>query len=92
MNSNPYRSCFPDLAHSSPSMVGAMQALGALHLANTTDGSSRNTHFQQAMSKYGEVVKLFRDRYARPREGLGMTDFATCLLLCLFEVSCTNES
>ncbi|OQE23702.1 hypothetical protein PENSTE_c008G01528 [Penicillium steckii] len=86
MNSNPYRSCFPDLARSSPSMVGAMQALGALHLANTTDGPSRNTHFQQAMSKYGEVVKLFRDRYTQPSEGLGMTDFATCLLLCLFEM------
>lgn len=87
MNTNPYRSNFPDLARSSPSMVGAMQALGALHLANTSVGPPRNKHFQHAMSKYGEVVKMFRDRYSQPKEQLGMTDFATCLLLCLFEVS-----
>ncbi|KAJ5089089.1 hypothetical protein N7532_007773 [Penicillium argentinense] len=94
MNTNPYRSCFPDFARSSPSMVGAMQALGALHLANTSVGPPRNKHFQHAMGKYGEVVKLFRDRYTQPSEQLGMTDFATCLLLCLFEVSkgrCTND-
>ncbi|KAJ5688880.1 hypothetical protein N7462_003272 [Penicillium macrosclerotiorum] len=86
MNTNPYRSYFPDFARSSPSMVGAMQALGALHLANTSVGPQRNLHFQQAMGKYGEVVKLFRDRYAQPSQHLGMADFATCLLLCLFEM------
>lgn len=86
-NLNPYRSYFPDFARSSPSMVGAMQALGALHLANTSVGPQRNRHFQQAMGKYGDVVQLFRARYARPSQQLGMTDFATCLLLCLFEVS-----
>ena len=86
INTNPYRRHFPDFARSSPSMVGAMEALGALHLANTSVGAQRNSHFQQAMSKYGEVVQLFRARYARPSQELGMTDFATCLLLCLFEV------
>ncbi|KAJ5113961.1 hypothetical protein N7456_002495 [Penicillium angulare] len=86
MNQNPYRNYFPDFARSSPSMVGAMQALGALHLANTTIGPHRNSHLQQAMRKYGEVVQLFRARYARPSQQLGMTDFATCLLLCLFEM------
>lgn len=86
MNANPYRSYFPDFARSSPSMVGAMQALGALHLANTSVGAQRNRHFQQAMGKYGEVVTLFRDRHAQPSQHLGMADFATCLLLCLFEV------
>lgn len=92
MNTNPYRSNFPDLARSSPSMVGAMQALGALHLANTSAGTSRTKHFQHAMSKYGDVVKMFRDRYAQSGgEHLGMTDFATCLLLCLFEVSRINR-
>ncbi|KAJ5586749.1 transcriptional regulator family: Fungal Specific TF [Penicillium hispanicum] len=85
-NANPYRSYFPDFARSSPSMVGAMQALGALHLANTSVGPHRNRHFQQAMGKYGEVVQLFRSRYAQQSQQLGMTDFATCLLLCLFEV------
>lgn len=86
ININPYRSYFPDFARSSPSMIGAMQALGALHLANTSVGADRNKHFQQAMGKYGQVVKMFRDRYALPGGQLGMRDFATCLLLCLFEV------
>ncbi|KAJ5992195.1 hypothetical protein N7451_007919 [Penicillium sp. IBT 35674x] len=86
INTNPYRRHFPDFARSSPSMVGAMEALGALHLANTSVGPQRISHIQQAMSKYGEVVQIFRGRYARPSQQLGMTDFATCLLLCLFEM------
>ncbi|KAJ5104421.1 Protein of unknown function DUF3468 [Penicillium alfredii] len=86
ININPYRRYFPDFARSSPSMANAMQALGALHLANTSDGHQRNRHFQQAMGKYGEVVKTFRGRYADRSQQLGMTDFATCLLLCLFEM------
>ncbi|KAJ5673193.1 hypothetical protein N7507_002320 [Penicillium longicatenatum] len=86
INTNPYRRHFPDFARSSPSMVGAMEALGALHLANTSAGRQRISHIQQAMSKYGEVVQIFRSRYARPSQQLGMTDFATCLLLCLFEM------
>jgi hypothetical protein len=91
ININPYRSYFPDFARSSPSMIGAMQALGALHLANTSVGAERNQHFQQAMGKYGQVVKIFRDRYALPNGQLGMRDFATCLLLCLFEVRAIVE-
>ncbi|KAJ6155767.1 hypothetical protein N7470_006333 [Penicillium chermesinum] len=62
INANPYRSYFPEFARSSPSMVGAMQALGALHRANTSTGPERNKHSQQAMGKYGEVVQLFRSR------------------------------
>lgn len=85
-NANPYRTHFPDFARSSPTMVNAMQALGALHLANTSVGSQRNRHFQQAMGKYGVVVKGFRARYSDPSQQLGLTDFATCLLLSLFEV------
>ncbi|KAJ5182519.1 transcriptional regulator family: Fungal Specific TF [Penicillium capsulatum] len=85
-NLNPYRIHFPDFARSSPSMVGIMQALGALHLANTSVGPQRNRHFQQAMGKYGDAVQLFRARYVQPSQQLGMTDFATCLLLCLFEM------
>lgn len=91
INPNPYRSYFPDFARSSPSMIGAMQALGALHLANTSVGAERNQHFQQAMGKYGQVVKIFRDRYALPNRQLGIRDFATCLLLCLFEVRAVVE-
>lgn len=86
INMNPYRTHFPDFAHTSPSLANAMQALGALHLANTSPGPQRNTHFQQAMGKYGEVVKAFRTRYVNPAQQLGLSDFATCLLLCLFEV------
>lgn len=85
-NANPYRTLFPDFAKSSPTMINAMQALGALHLANTSEGSQRDKHFQKAMGKYGLVVKGFRARYADPSQQLGLTDFATCLLLCLFEV------
>ncbi|KAL4888615.1 fungal-specific transcription factor domain-containing protein [Aspergillus ambiguus] len=85
ININPFRNCFPDLAHSSPSMASAMQALGALHLANTSSGHHRNAHFQQAMGKYGEVVRSFRTRYTQPDQ-LQLTDFATCLLLTLFEM------
>ena len=87
ININPYRRYFPDLARESPSMASAMQALGALHLANTSRGQQRITHFQQAMGQYGEVVKSFRTRYTQPTHQLGLTDFATCLLLSLFEVS-----
>ncbi|KAJ6002258.1 hypothetical protein N7522_007485 [Penicillium canescens] len=83
---NPYRAYFPDFARSSPTMINAMQALGALHLANTATGTQRNKHFQQAMGKYGTVVKGFRARYVDPSQQLGLTDFATCLLLCLFEM------
>ncbi|KAJ5512431.1 hypothetical protein N7463_001983 [Penicillium fimorum] len=85
-NANPYRTHFPDFARSSPTMANAMQALGALHLANTSVGPQRNRHFQEAMGKYGVVVKGFRARYSDPSQQLGLTDFATCLLLSLFEM------
>ncbi|KAL4929731.1 Zn(II)2Cys6 transcription factor [Aspergillus undulatus] len=84
-NVNPFRRCFPDVSHSSVSMASAMEALGALHLANTSTGQTRNVHFQHAMAKYGDVVKTFRTRYEvdqRPR----LPDFVTCLLLALFEM------
>lgn len=86
INVNPYRRYFPELARESPSMASAMQALGALHLANTSRGQQRVTHFQQAMGQYGEVVKSFRTQYTQPAHQLRLTDFATCLLLSLFEV------
>ncbi|KAJ5319002.1 hypothetical protein MYU51_012683 [Penicillium brevicompactum] len=85
-NANPYRTMFPDFAKSCPTMINAMQALGALHLANTSEGSQRDKHSQTAMAKYGLVVRGFRARYADPSQQLGLTDFATCLLLCLFEM------
>lgn len=87
ININPYRRYFPELARASPTMANAMQALGALHLANTSRGQQRNLHFQRAMGKYGEVVKSFRTRYTQPDQNLQLTDLATCLLLSLFEVS-----
>lgn len=86
ININPYRRYFPELARDSPSMASAMQALGALHLANTSRGQQRIEHFQQAMGSYGDVVKTFRTRYTQPNTQLRLTDFATCLLMSLFEV------
>lgn len=85
-NINPFRAHFPDLARDSPSMVSAMQALGALHLSNTSGGQLRVSHFQQAMGSYGDVVKSFRAKQ-QPDRQVQLTDLATCLLLCLFEVS-----
>lgn len=87
ININPYRRYFPELARESPSMASAMQALGALHMANTSRGPQRIGHFQQAMGQYGEVVRSFRTQYTQPAHQLRLTDFATCLLLSLFEVS-----
>ncbi|KAL4918403.1 fungal-specific transcription factor domain-containing protein [Aspergillus aurantiobrunneus] len=84
-NINPFRRCFPDFSQSSLSMASAMEALGALHLANTSAGQQRNVHFQHAMGKYGEVVKSFRTRYD-VNQRLRLPDFATCLLLALFEM------
>lgn len=85
-NINPFRENFPDFARSSPTMVNAMQALGALHLSNTSVGQQRISHFQQAMGNYGAVVKSFRAKH-KPDHQVQLTDLATCLLLCLFEVS-----
>lgn len=85
-NSNPYRHYFPEFARSSQSMFGAMKALGALHLANTSLGRQRSTHFQNAMSQYSEVVKSLRTRWTKPTPQLTLADFATSLLLCIFEV------
>jgi hypothetical protein len=84
-NINPFRRCFPDVSQSSVCMASAMEALGALHLANTSTGPERNVHFQHAMGKYGEVVKSFRTRYEIGQRSR-LPDFATCLLLALFEV------
>ena len=83
---NPLRTHLPELSRSSPSMVEAMQALAALHLANTSQGQQRIIHFQNAVAKYDGVVKSFRTRTAASDQELQHTDFAVCLLLCLFEV------
>ncbi|KAL4867459.1 hypothetical protein BDV12DRAFT_119832 [Aspergillus spectabilis] len=85
-NVNPFRRCFPDVSQSSPSMANAMEALGALHLANTSTGQQRILHFQHAIGKYGEVVKSFRTRYNQGEQGSRLQDFATCLLLALYEM------
>ncbi|KAE8397727.1 fungal-specific transcription factor domain-containing protein [Aspergillus pseudonomiae] len=86
ININPFRRYFPELARASPITANAMQALGALHLANTSRGQQRRLHFQRAMGKYGEVVKSFRSRYTQPVQNLQLTDLATCLLLSFFEM------
>ncbi|OJJ48973.1 hypothetical protein ASPZODRAFT_60277 [Penicilliopsis zonata CBS 506.65] len=84
---NPFQCDFPLLAQSSPAMLGAMQALGALHLANTAASGTQDTrHFQYAMAKYSDVVKLFRLKSHQTGQRTLLADLATCLLLCYFEM------
>lgn len=85
---NPFRTLFPELSRSSPLMVDAMQAVAALHLANTSQAQQRIAHFQNAVSKYDGVVRSFRTRSNTSGQQLQLTDLAVCLLLCLFEVGC----
>ncbi|PVH82288.1 hypothetical protein DL98DRAFT_570551 [Cadophora sp. DSE1049] len=63
-----------------------MKALGALHLANTSDGESRRRHLQSAMTMYGSIIRNVRDRSTTSSSKLGLPDMATSLLLCLFEM------
>ena len=86
-NSNPYRFSLPSLANSSWGLTESMKALGALHLANTSDGENRRSHLQSAMTMYGAIIRDIRDRSATGLTSLGLPDMATNLLLCLFEVS-----
>lgn len=83
---NPFRTLFPELSRSSPLMVDAMQAVAALHLANTSQAQQRIAHFQNAVSKYDGVVRSFRTRSNTSGQQLQLTDLAVCLLLCLFEM------
>ncbi|KAL5334415.1 fungal-specific transcription factor domain-containing protein [Aspergillus crustosus] len=85
-NINPFRRCFPHASQSSPAMAEAMEALGALHLANTSTGTQRIVHLQHAIGKYGDAVKSFRTRYIQGAPGSRLPDFATCLLLGLYEM------
>ncbi|BDD58807.1 hypothetical protein MAP00_004058 [Monascus purpureus] len=83
---NPFRTLFPELSRSSPLMIDAMQAVAALHLANTSQAQQRIAHFQNAVSKYDGVVRSFRTRSNTSGQQLQLTDLAVCLLLCLFEM------
>jgi hypothetical protein len=84
-NSNPYRLSLPYLAQSSWSLMESMKALGALHLANTATGQERTHHLKYAMKTYGQILFGLQksSNYSYPR----LSDLATSLLLCLFEVS-----
>ncbi|KKZ63356.1 hypothetical protein EMCG_02357 [[Emmonsia] crescens] len=85
-NLNPYRYLFPKFAHTSKTLPEAMKALGALQIANTTTGKAQVWHMQNAMGMYGKAVQSLRQTL---RVGPGhwqLTDLATCLLLCFFEM------
>ncbi|KAF3481750.1 uncharacterized protein GIQ15_04509 [Arthroderma uncinatum] len=63
-----------------------MSAVGALHLANTTTGRDRSIHLHHAMKTYGEIMQSLRQVWGDPKRQFQLTDFATCLLLCIFEM------
>jgi hypothetical protein len=85
-NSNPYRLSFPQLAESSWSLTESMKALGALHLANTTAGQDSKHHLRYAVSIYGNIMHKLRSDSITPSPPQ-LSDLATNLLLCVFEVS-----
>lgn len=85
-HSNPFRSMFPQYACTSRILSKAMGAVGALHLANTTAGQDRAVHLHHAMNAYGDIVQSLGQAWSNPRCQFKLADFATCLLLCVFEV------
>jgi Fungal Zn(2)-Cys(6) binuclear cluster domain/Fungal specific transcription factor domain len=85
-NSNPYRLSFPQLAESSWSLTESMKALGALRLANTTAGQDSKRHLRYAVSIYGKIMNKLRSDSITPSQPR-LSDLATNLLLCVFEVS-----
>ncbi|OJD19292.1 hypothetical protein AJ78_00741 [Emergomyces pasteurianus Ep9510] len=85
-NFNPYRYLFPKFAHGSKTLPEAMKALGALQLANTTTGKARAWHMQNAMRIYGKAVQSLRQTLRVEPAQWQLTDLATCLLLCFFEM------
>lgn len=85
-NMNPFRVHFPAMSRSSPSLAGGMQALAALHIAHMDADQQRSAHFQYAVTKYDEIVRLFRTS-TETRKQVKVADLAVCLLLCLFEAS-----
>ncbi|EFR01813.1 hypothetical protein MGYG_04813 [Nannizzia gypsea CBS 118893] len=85
-HSNPFRSMFPHYACTSRTLSRAMSAVGALHLANTTAGQDRSVHLHHAMNAYGEIVQSLGQAWSNPECQFRLADFATCLLLCIFEM------
>ncbi|EZF71398.1 hypothetical protein H105_06363 [Trichophyton soudanense CBS 452.61] len=85
-HSNPFRSMFPQYACTSRILSKAMGAVGALHLANTTAGQDRAVHLHHAMNAYGDIVQSLGQAWSNPRCQFKLADFATCLLLCVFEM------
>ena len=81
-NANPYRFVFPKLAASSEPLQEAMNALGALHLAQTTPVESglRAT----AIQKYSGTVNSLRQTLSVERPKLA--HLATILLLAFYEM------
>ncbi|KLJ13438.1 hypothetical protein EMPG_11628 [Blastomyces silverae] len=85
-NLNPYRHLFPKFAHTSKTLPEAMKALGALQIANTTSGKAQLWHIQNAVAMYGKTVRSLRQTLRAGPAHWQMTDLATCLLLCFFEM------
>ncbi|EFE32052.1 C6 finger domain protein, putative [Trichophyton benhamiae CBS 112371] len=85
-HSNPFRSMLAQYACTSRILSKAMGAVGALHLANTTAGQDRAVHLHYAMNAYGDIVQSLGQAWSNPRCQFKLADFATCLLLCVFEM------
>ncbi|KAK2750128.1 hypothetical protein FQN57_004623 [Myotisia sp. PD_48] len=85
-NSNPFRYTLPSFASTSIALPQVMSALGALHLANTSVGQTRSTHLRSAMTMYGDGIRSLRETWNTPTPKFKLTDLATCLLLCIYEM------
>ncbi|KAK7227665.1 hypothetical protein V2G26_015668 [Clonostachys chloroleuca] len=83
-NSNPYR-LLPQLSETSDLLPKSMIALGALHLANTTSTRDKQQHGRAAMETYAAVVSQFRTALAENPIHSNLEQFATSLLLCIYE-------
>lgn len=84
-NANPYRLAFPALASDSAPLQEAMNALGALHLANTTPSSREVNLKAMAISRYSRCVHSLREVFMSDRPPK-LADLATVLLLTFFEM------
>jgi hypothetical protein len=86
-NLNPFRKCIPQFAQTSFPLTEAMKALGALHMANSTSGSDKILHLQNAVAKYNSVIQALKTRWnGSNTRGPRLDDLAVCLLMCIYEV------
>lgn len=91
-NSNPFR-MLPRLPGASEGLRDTMTALGALHLSSLPEIQDKHRHIHTAMEIYSKVVSRLRAVNNTNQPGPNLSDFATSLLLCVFEMmSATDNS